>query len=437
MEYTEALAYLETFTDHEKTADWQYPAALDLERMRRLAKKLGNPQNGYESVLIAGSKGKGSTAAFTSSILRMENYRVGLYSSPHLLDLRERIQVNGLPINPRRFTDIVARLKSILEEDEWRRNPPTTFEVLTAAAFYYFKEMKVRIAVLEVGLGGLLDSTNIAPAKVAGLTPISLEHTDKLGKTVSKIAVQKCGVIKGREFVVSAPQTAEAEMVIRKTAREREAQLIQVDRDIKIFERDAAKDRQHFDLRTPWGNYFNLETSLLGAHQLQNAAVAVGLAKGLEMKCRLQVPDSAIRQGILDARWPGRLEIFRDHPTVLLDGAQNRDSAHRLKAALRRHFEFEKLCLVLGVSADKDLEGILDELMPEVSNLVATQSQNPRALPASEIAAAAEKFGKPVFKEERSHEALKRAMSLTGPSDLIVATGSLYLVGELKKEEHD
>jgi dihydrofolate synthase/folylpolyglutamate synthase len=436
MEYRPSLDYLETLVNYEKTTDWQYPAALNLERMRRLAKRFGNPQNAYESILIAGSKGKGSTALLTSSILRMENYRVGLYTSPHLLDLRERIQVNGLPVSETRFAALVTQLKAILEQEEWRRDPPTYFEALTAAAFYYFKEMKVEIAVLEVGLGGLLDSTNIAPAKVVGLVPISLEHTDKLGKTVSKIAVQKCGIIKGRELVVSSPQVPEAEAVIRKTAEEREARLVRVGAEIKVFEREIFKDRQRFDLRTAWGNFFNLETHLLGAHQLENAAVAVGLVKGLEIKSRISISESAVRQGLADARWPGRLEILEERPLVLADGAQNRESARRLKEALRRHFEFEKLCLLLGVSADKDLEGILEELLPEASCLVATQSRNPRALSASAVAESAEKFGKPVFREEDSAEALAKAISLAGASDLVLATGSLYLVGELKKQNH-
>jgi dihydrofolate synthase/folylpolyglutamate synthase len=198
MNYPEALEYIDTFINYEKEHSFEYPETFKLDRMRRLAKELGNPQNAYESILIAGSKGKGSTAAFLSSILRMENLRVGLYTSPHLVDMRERIQVNGLLISEARFLEIAMTLRRLMDSHEWRKDPPTYFELLTAMAFFHFKEMKVHVAVLEVGLGGLYDSTNIAPARVAGLASISLEHTDKLGKTVSKIAVQKCGIIKGR-----------------------------------------------------------------------------------------------------------------------------------------------------------------------------------------------------------------------------------------------
>ena len=321
MTYQDALNYLDSFIDYEKTTQWEYPEAFKLDRMRGLAREFGNPQNAYDSVIIAGSKGKGSTAAILSSILRMENLRVGLYTSPHLQDLSERIQVNGLPISEQRLTDAVQLLRRILDSTQWRRNPPTYFEILTALAFHHFKNMKAHLAVLEVGLGGLVDSTNIAEAKAVGLAPISLEHTDKLGKTVAKIAVQKTGVIKGREVVVSAPQASEAAAVIGKAAEQNEATLWRVGHEIKISTRDHGEDYQKFDLRAPFGNYFDLELRLLGRHQIDNAAVAVGLAKGLEKKTRLVLSEAAVRRGVLDAAWPGRLERIGRNPDIVLDGA--------------------------------------------------------------------------------------------------------------------
>src|SRR3989338_1937679 len=222
----------------------------------------------------------------------MENFRVGLYTSPHLKDLSERIQVNGLEVSGPRLTEMTMKLKNRLSTPSWRKDPPTFFEMLTALAFYHFKELKVQVAVLEVGLGGLYDSTNIAPAKVAGLAPISLEHTDKLGKTVSKIAVQKCGIIKGREVVVSAPQNAEAEAVITDAAASREAKLLCVGKDIKLIERDFGADFQRLDLRAPFGHFRGLELRLRGRHQMENAAVAVGLAKSLEQRTRLVVSEA-------------------------------------------------------------------------------------------------------------------------------------------------
>lgn len=432
MTYNEAVEYINSFVNYERAVSWNYPDAVKLDRMRALAKELGNPQNRFESVIIAGSKGKGSTAAILSSILRMEDIRVGLYTSPHLVDIRERIQVNGLWISEHRFIEITQCLRRILDTAAWRRDPPTFFELLTGMAFTHFEQMKVQVAVLEVGLGGLYDSTNIVPAKVVGLTPISLEHTDKLGKTLAKIAVQKCGVIKGRETVISAAQEEEAASVIQKAAFDRQARLVCVGKDIKILERNFSPEGQSFDLRTPFGNFFNLEISLLGEHQMENAALAVGLAKSLEERTRLKIQESAIRQGIRDARWPGRMEKIADNPIVLLDGAQNPASAKILMRGVERHFVSQKIVLVLGVSQDKDLEGMLEALLPSVSSVVATQSSNPRALSAERIAVSVKNHQKEVWVEKNPKEALERAQGLAGADGLVLATGSLFLVGELK-----
>ena len=433
MTYEEAVKFVDSFINYERTISWEYPEAFKLDRMSALAKELGNPQKSFESILIAGSKGKGSVAAILSSILRMDDLRVGLYTSPHLVSVRERIQVNGLPINETRFIEIVLLLRKILEDYAWRKNPPTYFEILTAMAFYYFKEMKVQVAVLEVGLGGIYDSTNIVEAKVAGIAPISLEHTDKLGKTVSKIAVQKCGIIKGREAVVSAPQLPEVASVIEKTAEEKEAKLLIVGKDIKIFEREYAEEYQRFDIRSSVGNYFNLELRLLGRHQIQNAALAIGLAKSLETKTRLKISEKAVRQGILDVGWPGRMEVLDNAKVkIVLDGAHNPESMKRLVEGLKRHFVFEKLVTVLGISADKDLEGIVKELALDTFIFIATQTKNPRALAARAVAETIKAASKKVFVEEEPLAALQKAKSIAGPQDLILVTGSLFLIGELK-----
>ena len=284
-----------------------------------------------------------------------------------------------------------------------------------------------------MGLGGLYDATNIAEAKVVGITPISLEHTDKLGKTISKIAVQKCGVIKGREYVVSAPQPREAETVIAETVADREAKLMIVGKDIRISERDHGPDYQKLDIKMPAGNYFDLTLHLLGQHQLENAAQAVALAKGFEEKTRIKITETAIRQGIVDVRWPGRMEKIGDRPAIVIDGAHNRDSMRRLVLALGRHFHFAKLFVILGVSADKDLEGILEELLPETQKLYATQSAHPRSLDARKIADAVEALGGEVILEKNFDKAFTRDSAEATVDDLILVTGSLYLVAEAKK----
>ena len=433
MNYPEALEYLDSFVNYEKEKSFQYPEALNLDRMRRLAKVVGNPQNAYPSVIIAGSKGKGSVAAILSSILRMENLKVGLYTSPHLIDVRERIQVNGLWINEIRFAEYLSQFRKILDEYSWRKDMPTYFEVLTAVAFFHFKEMKVQAAVLEVGLGGLYDSTNVAEAKVVGMTPIALEHTDKLGKTISKIAVQKCGVIKGREYVVSAPQVREAEDVIVKAVADREATLFWVGRDIRCLERGYGEDFQKLDVRTPFGNYYDLSLHLLGEHQMENAAQAITLAKCFEEKTRIKISDPAVRQGLRDARWPGRLEKISDHPCVVLDGAHTRESACRMMQGLKRHFHFSSLVVVLGISEDKDLQGILEELLTETGIVFATESGHARALPAEKIAEAAQNLGKEIRVEKNLEEVLLKARKEAGEDGLVLVTGSLYLVARARQ----
>lgn len=435
MNYPDALEYIDSFINYEKTTSYEYPKDLGLDRMRALAKDLGNPQNSYESIIIAGSKGKGSTAAILSSILRMDNYKVGLYTSPHLLDIRERIQVNGLPISEARFIDCALKISQALDTYAWRKNPPTYFEVLTAMAFLHFKELKVEVAVLEVGLGGLYDSTNIAKAKVVGLTPISLEHTQKLGKTISKIAVQKCGVIKGRELVVSSAQDLQAQAVIAKTAEDKEAQLYSVGKDIKIFEREHTDLIQRFDVKTENFSFFDLKTHLLGFHQLENAAVAITLAKGLEKKIRISVSESAIRQGVLDARWPGRLEKIADHPTIVLDGAHNPSSIEKAIQGIKRHFEYNRLIVVFAVSADKDIEGILKQIFLETDQVIATAFSGERSKEPNLISQAAEDLGKKVIVEKGSRLALDKAKEMASDQDLILVTGSLYLVAEIKNDK--
>ena len=237
----------------------------------------------------------------------------------------------------------------------------------------------------------------------------------------------------GRAIVVSAPQASEVEAVVEKTAQDKEAKLVRVGKEIRIFERDFGGDFQRFDLKAGFGNFYDLEIRLLGAHQLDNAALAVGLAKCLEEKTRIKISDSAIRQGILDAAWPGRMERIAKDPMILLDGAQNPASAKRLMAGVKRHFHYEKLILVLGMSDDKDLDGILSEFMPAAFYLIATQSANPRALSARIILEHAKEFGKEIFAEDSSSAALKKAKSLAGAGDLILVTGSLFLVGEIKQ----
>jgi dihydrofolate synthase/folylpolyglutamate synthase len=299
-------------------------------------------------------------------------------------------------------------------------------------AFYHFKEMKVHVAVLEVGLGGLFDSTNIARAKAVGIAPISLEHTDKLGKTIAKIAVQKAGVIKGREIVVSAQQSDEADAVIQRACDENEAKLFRVRKDLKIFERDYGEDFQRFDLKTPFGNFYDLKIKMPGRYQIDNAALAVGLAKSLELRTRLKISEAAVRRGLLDTHWPGRLEKVWPDPLIILDGAHNAESMRLSIQGLKRHFQYKKLVAVLGVSSDKDIAGMLEHLVPEAATLILTRSLNPRALPVKELKNYLEAFQGQIVETANADEALQAARVAASPGDAVLVTGSLFVVGEMK-----
>lgn len=433
MTYPESLEYLDSFVNFERKNDFEYPKSLKLDRMHSLLKELGQPHRAYDCVLIAGSKGKGSIAAMLSSILRMEDYRVGLYTSPHLIGIRERIRVNGLLISEQRFTDLVLEIRRVLDTYTWRKDPPTYFEVLTAMAFKFFKDSKVQWAVLEVGLGGMYDSTNVAHAKAAGIGPIGLEHTDKLGKTVSKIAVQKCGIIKGRETVVSAPQQPDAMRVIEKAVESHDGALLRVGREIQITERRHDEKGQWFDLRTPDGDFHDLMIPLLGRHQIDNAAVAVGLAKAIEHKTRFKVHANSIRRGLMDVRWPGRMEKISDKPAVMLDGAHTVESMKQAVETLERHCHYDKLILIAGVSSDKNHAGMMEIWRGKASMAYATQSRHERATPASRLAESMDQAGLPACAVADCLEAYQRAVKEAGENDLVFVTGSLYLIGELKE----
>ncbi|MBI2094553.1 MAG: bifunctional folylpolyglutamate synthase/dihydrofolate synthase [Candidatus Omnitrophica bacterium] len=433
MDYPAALAYLDSLVNYEKVRSFRYPEALNLGRMRALAAAWEDPQTAYACVSIAGSKGKGSTAAILSAILNAAGIRTGLYTSPHLLDARERIRTCGRDIPERDFAERASRMKELLLTGPWEKDPPTYFEALTVMAFDYFRSQGARVAVLEVGLGGLYDSTSIADAKAAAITPISLEHTDKLGRTIGQIAVQKAGIIKEGQTVISAPQLPEAGGVIERAAAAARATLWRVGEVIAVVERAFGEDFQDFDVRAPLGDCEGLRLKLLGRHQMENAAQAVALAQALGEKAGLKIPQEAMRRGLESARWPGRLEVIGASPRVVLDGAHNADSARRILGALARHFRFERLIAVLGVSEDKDLGGILGQIAPVAQAVVATQSSHVRALPAEAVAKAAGGIAPEVFLEKDALRAFEKARSLAGRNDLVLVTGSLFLVGDIRR----
>lgn len=449
MDYTEALDYLDNLTNYEKKTDYAYSSAnFDLRRPRELLSLMGDPHLQYPAILVAGTKGKGSTSIMVASILQASGRRVGFYSQPHFHTFRERIRVDDRLIAPE---DFASAVEAVIPAMNWLRlhrpdlGMPTSYEVATAAALHYFAKRAPDVVVLEVGLGGRLDATNVVNPLVSVITPISLDHVQILGDTLAQIAFEKAGIIKGNGVVVSAEQPEEAMDVIRRVAVERSARLVVVHPQIvenagaqgqpeTLGDGEPARprwERTSVVLRGGSGDLYRVEIPLLGAHQVANAATAISVVEELVGK-GIAVDRRAVERGLYQIRWPGRLEVVFRCPLVVVDGAHNGDSARKLAAALRENFLYRHLILVLGTSSDKDIEGIVDALAPKASTVIATRSHHARAAYPERLAAEARERCLQVEVSPDIPSALGRAMALATPSDLICATGSLYTVADAR-----
>lgn len=435
MTYQEAINYLDSFINYEKVDSYNYKSSLKLDRVRRLAGILGDPQNSIPAIHVAGTKGKGSTASYIYSILKAANFQVGLYTSPHLVSFRERIRINNILISEDDLARIIDKIKNAIGPS-MGDEPPSFFEVYTMLAYMYFKEKKVDFAVYEVGLGGRLDATNIIEPLVSVITPLSYEHTDKLGSTLKEIAAEKCGIIKDDSVCVSAPQEEEARKVIEDTCKKRHSRLFSVGKDINFKSLSSDDKGTVFTVSGMNGKYNRLNSKLIGSHQMINATVAIGAVEALRER-GINITADAVRRGVEDARWEGRLEIVSKKPLIVLDGAQNRASAHVLADAVKNIFTYKKLILVLGVSKDKDISGILEEILPICDVLVLTKSRIVnRALEPIKIKesiAGIKHSVKDIILTPGVEDALSSAISQAGKDDLILVAGSLFVVGEAKE----
>jgi dihydrofolate synthase/folylpolyglutamate synthase len=444
--YQQALDYLYSFIDYSLQRTYQYSSrTLDLGRMHALLSLLGDPHKEYAVIHVAGTKGKGSVSAMVESVLRAAGFRTGFYTSPHLIDFCERIRSGGKPIPHERLAELVGPLRDPVAKVAGL----TTFEITTAAAFQYFKEERADVVVAEVGLGGRLDATNVITPLVSVITSLSYDHTHLLGNTLAEIAREKAGIVKPGVPVVSSPQEGEAMKVLLAVSQERHAPLSLVGRDWHFAPERHDLDGQSFFLWSA-GDQTKVDTilaqggnpqqiapryeiPLLGYHQIINAATAVAALQSARER-GLNVPEDAVRDGLRSVRWEGRFQLLYRSPMVVVDSAHNVDSARRLRTALDDYFPGRRVVLIFGASDDKDISGMLDELLPRISRVIATRSTHPRAAEPEKIAALARERGCPAETSGDPAPALEHALTLTGAEDVLLAAGSLFVAGAVLAE---
>ena len=430
MNYQQAEDYIFSYTDYEKAPMPHDPAFYDLRRVEELLTRLGNPHLAARSVHIAGTKGKGSVAAMVALALSVSGYTTGLYTSPHLHTWRERMRVDGGPISEEEFVALVGGLKPEVEAVNRKATygQLTTFELLTALGFAFFKRKGAEFQVLEVGMGGTFDATNVITPEVGIITSISLDHTEVLGNSLAEVAGEKAGIIKPGSIVVTSPQPDEVARVIEEACLNRGAELIRVGSDVTWRSLGFDSDRQSLQVKGRLNDY-KLSIPLLGQYQLENAAVAVAALEVLAEK-GFKISRDSIVNGLAKVNWPGRLQILSRHPLLVVDGAHNPDSAQKLKQSLEQYFNFDRAILVIGVSCDKDIAGIVSELAPLFGKVIVTRSRHPRAMAPPPIVAEFARHGAEVEVAEDVSTALALALGMAGTRDLVCVAGSLFVVGE-------
>ena len=436
LDYEAALARIMGLPDFERSAHRPGHGVFKLDRMALLMERLGNPHLGVATVHIAGSKGKGSTAAMVASMLMAAGYRTGLYTSPHLHSVVERIRVGLQPIERSQFAALVDQVWPGVDwvGEHGGYGPITFFELLTAMAFLHFKQAGADIQVVEVGLGGRLDATNIVSPEVCAITSISLDHVSTLGNTLALIAAEKAGIIKQDIPVVVAPQSQEALGVFLEVAADKGAPMVQVSKGMSWRTGAADLDGQSFEIVGLRGRY-QAWTPLLGEHQVENACTAIATVETLT-DSGFTISSESIVEGLGRVRWPGRLEVLsKDEGLVVVDSAHSPDSMRRLMEAVQKHFEFERVILIFGATSGHSARGMMRELAVLSPHVVAVRSRHPRSAPIQLITGAAHDMGLEVLLESEDVEhGVRGALSVAGEKDLVLATGSVSVAAEVIEE---
>ncbi len=425
MDLSEAREYLASLS--------RFGMVLGLERIGALCARFGHPEARVPAVHVGGTKGKGSVTMMLSHVLHAAGMRVGTFVKPHLYDVRERVLVDLQPIGGEEFAALMSEIRPAIEAVAGEGfGTPTEFEAKTLLMFLHFARLPVDVAAIEVGLGGTYDSTNVLNPLVSVITNISLDHVDRLGHTIPEIAAQKAGILKPGRPAVTAARDPEALAVIEGAAAEQGAPLWRIGREFDAERHGYGEGWQRFSVRTPVREYRDLAIPLAGAFQVENAATAVAALDLLAAE-GMPVTEEAVRRGLSEVRIAGRMEVLRRDPVFMIDGAHNAASAAALAQALGELYPGRSLILLLGVSADHSATDVVGALAPLASAVIATAADNPRAMPAERIAAEARRHTAHVEVAEPVAAAVRRALALSGPEDVVCATGSFFLIGEIDR----
>lgn len=422
MDYKQAVDYL------DKTIIFGIKPGL--ERINRLCKLLDNPQREFKAIQITGTNGKSSVARMTASILSAHGFKVGAYISPHLQSYTERITIDSKPIEEKDFAALLEEIAPFIEgANKSSQDPLTHFEILTALSFLYFAREKVDVAVLEVGMGGRWDATSVIRPKVAVVTNVELEHTDQLGSTVTEIAREKVHIIKGKSFAVGGRLNGEALSVIIKRCQEKQVLLRLMGADFSLLSCNNNGDGPKLVIKGLFATYKDLSLGLLGKHQAENSALAVATVEAFLKK---PLEPELLKEGFSKSSIGGRLEVVAEKPLVVLDGAHNPAAALLLSKALRAEFDYHHLILVLGIFENKDIRGLLGNIVPLAWKVILSQNSNERCAEARLLMDYASHFEGDFVVEPNLGKAIDRARTWAKKDDLVCVTGSLYTVGEAR-----
>ncbi|MPQ44241.1 bifunctional folylpolyglutamate synthase/dihydrofolate synthase [Clostridium tarantellae] len=425
MNYNEAIAYIENTS--------KFGMNFGLERIEKILELLDNPQKKIKCIHVGGTNGKGSTTAMIASILKEAGYKVGMYTSPYIEFFEERIQINNKNISKDDLIDALEKVKNVIDKViKLGYDNPTQFEIITAIMFYYFAKENVDYAIIEVGLGGRLDATNVINPLLVVLTSISYDHMNILGNTIEEITFEKCGIIKRGCMVVSYPQQDNVFEIINKKCIDTKSNLYLVsENSLKSLSINKDSFIQEITINI-LEEKFNLNLPLLGEHQINNCLVAVTAIMTLR-NLGLNVDDNSIINGIRKVKWIGRMEVLSKDPLIVIDGAHNIDGIKKLSNSLSKYFNYNKLNLIIGMLGDKQVDEMVNEIIKYSSNIIVTEPHNHRAENINSLYNKILSKNKKCFAIEQYEEALKKGINLLGNEDMLLISGSLYMIGDMRK----